>query len=118
MLMFPSARKWLLRELELSAEQSCDESAALAIGDRLTMAEVILKVERLLGEVPPGLTPVAVPFGGTTVPLRVAALMAPPKVSRQAVPGKTLVVCALVAVVGASDPLHHLTETVVGFLVH
>ncbi len=117
-LMLPSARQRLLRELELSAEQSCDEAAAVAIGDRLTMAEVILKVERLLGEVPPGLTPVAVPFGGTTIPLRIAALLAPPKVSRQTVLGKAFVVCALVAVLGASDPLHHLTETVVGLLVH
>jgi Zn-dependent protease with chaperone function len=117
-LMLPSARERLLRELELSAEQSCDETAAVAIGDRLAMAEVILKVERLLGDVPHGMAPLAVPFGGTTIPLRVAALLAPPKTDRQTFLVKSLAVCALVAVVGASDHLHHLTETVVGILVH
>jgi Zn-dependent protease with chaperone function len=116
-LMLPSARGQLLGELALAAEQSCDEMAARAIGDRLTMAEVILKVERLLS-VPGAVAPLAASFGGTAIPLRVAALVEPPRSERQRSVLPIFIVCALLAVGAVSEQLHHLAETAVGVLVH
>jgi len=116
-LMLPHTRRQLLEELALAAEQSCDEAAARAIGDRLTMAEVILKVERLVA-VPHGVGPLAVSFGGTAIPLRVAALVDPPRIERRRSALTIFIVCACLAVGASSDELHHLAETVVGVLVH
>jgi Zn-dependent protease with chaperone function len=46
LLHFPWVRTRLVEELDLSCEQSCDEAAADAVGNRLTVAEAILAVER------------------------------------------------------------------------
>jgi Zn-dependent protease with chaperone function len=116
-LMLPRARSQVLGDLALAAEQSCDETAARAIGDRLIMAEVILKVERLLS-VPRAIAPLAASFGGTAIPLRVAALVEPPRSERQRSVLTILVVCALLAVAAVSEQLHHLAETAVGVLIH
>jgi Zn-dependent protease with chaperone function len=116
-LMLPGARARLLEELELAAEQSCDEAAARAIGDRLTMAEVILRVERLISA-PRGIGAFAVSFGGTAIPLRVAALVGPPPTERRGSLATIMGVCGFLAFAAASDHLHHAVETLVGFLVH
>jgi Zn-dependent protease with chaperone function len=116
--LWPSARDRLLSAIEVSAEQSCDEAAARAIGDRLTMAEVILKVERLLHATPVGLRPLAISFGGTAVPARVAALLEPSPSGRRAVEPMALLLLVLVAVFAASSPIHHGTETLLGALFH
>jgi Zn-dependent protease with chaperone function len=116
--MLPWVRARLLAEIELAAERSCDEAAARSIGDRLTMAEVILKVERLVSAMPHPLRTVTASFGGTAVPARVAALLEPP---RPDVKGAALPVCVgavLVALFAASEPLHHVTETILGTLTH
>jgi Zn-dependent protease with chaperone function len=116
--MLPGARARLLAELEISAEQSCDDLAARAIGDRLTMAEIILKVERLLGRAPSDLLPLAASFGGTAVPLRVRALLEP---AREDAPGaipSVVLLLSLLVVFAATQPLHHATETVLGTLTH
>jgi Zn-dependent protease with chaperone function len=118
LFMWPSARKQALQALELAAEQSCDESAARAIGDRLAMAEVILKVERLLAPMPRGLVPIAISFGGTAVELRVSALLESPRTEHRSVAPIVVLACLLVALFAASDPLHHLTETLLGALTH
>jgi hypothetical protein len=91
--------------------------AARAIGDRLTMAEVILKVERLLS-VPGAVAPLAASFGGTAIPLRVAALVEPPRSERQRSVFPIFIVCVLLALGAVSEQVHHLAETAVGFLVH
>jgi hypothetical protein len=116
-LMLPRPRAQLLDELALAAEQSCDEMAARAIGDRLTMADVILKVERLLSA-PPAVAPLAASFGGNAIPLRIAALVAPPRRERHRSVLAISIVCALLAMAAASEQLHHLAETAVGALVH
>src|SRR5205814_9454341 len=46
--LMPSRRAQLLRELDLAVEQACDEDAATAVGDRLTVAEALLRCARAL----------------------------------------------------------------------
>lgn len=116
--MFPSARAHLLEALELAAEQSCDEVAASSVGDRLLVAEAILWVERLMQTTATHLTPLAVGFGGDSVPQRVSALLEAPRRA-----GNVLVLgwgfaAMLCGVLAASAPLHHLTESLLEALVH
>jgi Zn-dependent protease with chaperone function len=116
--MWPSARSRLLGALELAAEQSCDEVAAYAVGDRLQVAEAILKVERLLQVVAGRIEPLAIAFGGETVPQRVTALLEAPRragnVAALAL-GFALILCGVLAL---SSPLHHLTESLLEALTH
>src|SRR4051812_28261189 len=44
--LMPSRRAQLLRDLDLAVEQACDEDAAIAVGDRLTVAEALLRCAR------------------------------------------------------------------------
>jgi hypothetical protein len=116
--MWPPARIQLLGALELAAEQSCDEVAAANLGDRLQVAEAILRVERLLQTNSPPLAPLAVEFGGNTVPERIASLLEAPRRSGSA---KLLALGFMLlssAVLAASGPLHHLTESLLETLVH
>jgi Zn-dependent protease with chaperone function len=111
LFMWPSARRCLLLALDLAAEQSCDEAAARAMGDRLAMADVLLKVERLLQGTPPGLGALAVSFGGATVPERVTSLLAPRRADSRPVPLLGVLFGALALLFTASAPIHHATET-------
>jgi hypothetical protein len=116
--MWPSARAQLLGALELAAEQSCDEVAASRVGDRLLVAEVILRVERLMQAPASRLAPVAVGFGGDSVPQRVSALLEAPKRTGNVLVlglGFAVMLCGVLA---ASEPLHHLTESLLEALVH
>jgi hypothetical protein len=107
-----------LSALELAAERSCDEVAAARLGDRLQVADAILKVERLLQAAGACVTPLSATFGGDTVPQRVSALLVAPKRSGNGV----LLVAAFAsiscAVLAASGPLHHFTESLLEALVH
>jgi len=114
--LWPAAREQVLRAVELAAEQSCDEAAASLIGDRLVMAEVILKVERLLGPVPQRLAPLAVSFGGTAVELRVSALLESRRRETASISPVFVLVLLVLALLAVSEPLHHLTETLLGAL--
>ncbi|MEO8179758.1 MAG: hypothetical protein ABI895_13065 [Deltaproteobacteria bacterium] len=116
--MWPSARAHVLGALELAAEQSCDEIAASNVGDRLQVAEAILKVERLLQMTAPTLSPLAATFGGDTVPQRVSALLEAPKRSGNVVLLGSLFALMLCGVLATSGPLHHLTESLLEALVH
>jgi hypothetical protein len=118
LFMLPGVRARLLEEIELAAERSCDEAAAQSIGDRLTMAEVILKVERLVSAIPPPLRAVTASFGGTAVPARVAALLEPARRDAKGAALPVCVVAVVVALLAANEPLHHVTETILGTLTH
>lgn len=117
LFMWQSARSRLLFELDVAAEQSCDEAAALATGDRLQVAATILKAERLLQE-PAALQPMAVSFGSTGVERRVTALLSDTQ-PRASTAGAVLALLVGVAsLFAASSPLHHVTETLLGALIH
>jgi Zn-dependent protease with chaperone function len=117
LFMLPRARRSLLQALDLAAEQSSDEASASALGDRLAMAETILKVERLLHTAPVRVSAFAVSFGGTSVPARVAALLDEPLDKRPRSPA-VVATLAGIALLVAGPELHHATETLLGFIAH
>lgn len=115
----PRVGSWLVRELEIAAEQACDEEAAAAVADRVSVAAAILTMERTLQHAAaPQLDPVAVAFGARAVERRVEALLTEPT------PPQSLRVVAfslgvvLVGVLVFADQLHHLTESLLSFIAH
>jgi Zn-dependent protease with chaperone function len=112
-----SVRTRLLDALELAAEQSCDEIAAESLG-RVHVAEAILGVERMMSARSSELRMVAAFFGGHAVQQRIAALLDEPRPERRAAVPALALVMALGLVLAASEPLHHLTESLLGALVH
>lgn len=117
-LLRSGPRRRLLAALELAAERSCDEHAALRCGDRLRTASAILTVERALQPVPAAVVGVAASIGGDTVPLRVEALLEEPITRGHRSSPFGLVAIAIALVLAASEPLHHLTESLLGALIH
>lgn len=118
-LHVPAVRRRLLAEIEVAAERLCDEAAANRVGDRLTVAEAIVQVERLLAGTShhAEFAPVVAAFGQRAVERRVAALLDPP-----AVQGSLRLPIAIASTAGvglllACDPVHHVTETLLAFVI-
>jgi beta-lactamase regulating signal transducer with metallopeptidase domain len=112
-------RQKLLEDLSLAVEQSCDEEAAKEVGDRLLVADTIVQVERLLNKQFPSMPALLPSFMGSHVVVRVESLLASP---REQVPVHQIMshVCvglAVVALMLAAEPLHQLTEAVLGLLI-
>ena len=105
---FPFVRRQLLRVIEVTTEQICDEAAARKVGDPLIVAEAILAVERASG--PSGMPRGVLCFGAHCVEKRVVGLLrkdwARPNWSMIAVVG------AIVLGLGIMNlhSLHHLIE--------
>jgi beta-lactamase regulating signal transducer with metallopeptidase domain len=114
--MLPSRRRELLAELALAAEQSSDERAASVVGDRLAMAEVILKVERLVQDAPARFGVLAASFSGIGVIERVTALLEPPRERRRRWLAPLLLTSAVVVLLLEGASFHHLLETLIGAL--
>lgn len=115
--MLRSARARLLEALELAAEQSCDELAAASLG-RVRVVEAILEVERMMCVTPASLRPVSASFGGHAVAQRVTALLDEPRHEGRTAAVAVWLAIAIVVVLAASEPLHHLTETLLTALAH
>lgn len=118
-LHLPSTAQWLVREVELAAEQACDEAAVAALGDRLTVAAAILSVERMTQRaLSTAFAPAVVAFGASAVERRVEALLDEPLPTQglRAVLG-SIALAALCALF-ASDELHHLTESLLAVFTH
>ncbi len=113
--MLPTRRARLLERLDLAAEQSADEIAASAIGDRLAMAAVILKIERLLQATGEG-RGLAASFGGSGVAERVAALLEPPREGRRLYVAPVLLLGAVIALFFEHGSFHHSVETLLGLI--
>jgi Zn-dependent protease with chaperone function len=109
----------LVRELEIAAEQACDEEAAAAVTDRVAVAAAILTVERAAQHAAASqLDPVAVAFGARAVERRVEALLTEPTPPRSLRALAVSLGVALVGVLVLADELHHLTESLLSVIAH
>lgn len=118
-LHVPGVGTWLLREIEIAAEQACDEETGALIGDRIRVAEAILVVERLAQSAPAGTVPAgAVGFGDCAVIRRVESLLEEPKAPRSLRPLGIALSLAIVAVLLGSTTLHHTTESLISVIAH
>lgn len=115
-LHLPSVRERLLDAVDLACEQACDEAAAEAVGDRFTVAEAILAVERAFEAGESRLPASALGFGAGVLETRVRGILdadwhTPNWVSLSfigALAAGTLVACY--------DVLHHTAETLLSLL--
>jgi len=112
----PTVSEELLVELQLASEQACDEAAARDIGDRLTVAETLVRVERLVGRCQHGAIGAAVAFSGATTSERVKALLDAPIGGPTRLSGRAYVVAATAAAVALTHPMQHIAESVAGLL--
>lgn len=113
----PGTRRALLGDLELACEQACDEEAGHALGDRTRVAEALLAMERVRQSMP-GFGSVALAFGAHGVPARVESLVSDsPGISWDPRITVGLLAGACVAAAVAADPLHHLTETLIHYVL-
>ena len=118
-LHLPGVSAWLRKELDVAAEQSCDEEAAVASGDRVHVAATILKVERATRAFNAGaLAPVAMAFGATAVERRVESLLGSPAPARSLRLPLLLLAGMGMAAFLFSDELHHLSELILSLIAH
>lgn len=106
-----ATRRDLLAAWTLASEQRCDEAAARVVGDRLRVAETILRAERLLDArgVPPLCNPA---FGGGDTARRVRSLLEPARSgSDEASPWWSVAAAAaLGGALACARLVHHVTE--------
>jgi len=118
-LHVPGVGSWLLREIEIAAEQACDEETGAHIGDRVRVAEAILVVERLAQSAPAGAVPAGVVgFGDCAVVRRVESLLEEPTAPRSLRLVGIALSLASVAVLLGSSTLHHTTESLISVIAH
>jgi hypothetical protein len=111
----PKARRALLADLELAAEQACDDEAAEELGDRLRVAQAILAMERLLTGLTSPHRAVTTAFDNAPAVERVELLLDERKPSS---PIRFDILCVLftaIALLSASS-LHHTAESLLGLL--
>lgn len=118
-LHVPGVGSWLVREIEIAAEQACDEETGARVGDRTAVAEVILAVERLargnsFGAAPAG----AVGFGDCAVARRVESLLEEPKPPKALWPLGAILSLSILAALLASTSVHHTTESLISVIAH
>ena len=108
-LHLPHIRERLNTELDLACEQACDEIAAESVGDRLTVAESLLAVERASDENPaPAL---ALGFRAGELERRVKSMLENPwrRPSRRRLAFATAI--AVGTLVTSYDVFHHAVES-------
>ncbi|MFW5968455.1 MAG: M56 family metallopeptidase [Persicimonas sp.] len=112
---FESVREPLIERLDIACEQACDQSAAEAIGDRLTVAETILAVERARGDEPS--RPSALEFGGAPLQARVTAMVDDQWRAPLWWIGGAIIAGAAAGFGRYYDLLHHTVETMLAAIV-
>lgn len=118
-LHVPWLRRQLLEDLSLAAEQACDEETAQQTGDRLLVADTIVQVERLFHKQSSSTFALLPSFMGSQVIARVEALLASPqkRAPAQRMMSYTCMGLVVTALMLAAEPLHQLTEEVLGLLI-
>lgn len=114
---FPGTRSALMSDLGLACEQACDEEAGLALGNRARVAEALVAMERVRQSMTE-FGPAALAFGAHGVTARVESLLresAGSRTSRRM--NFSLMAAVLTLAIVAADPLHHLTETLIHFIL-
>ncbi len=118
-LHLPSAARWLVRELEVAAEQACDEAAGRVVGDRLAVASAILAVERAVQDASAQqFAEVAVAFGQRAIERRVESLLSEPGSVRSLRTPLAWFGAAAIGVLATTTELHHLTESLLSFITY
>jgi Zn-dependent protease with chaperone function len=113
----PAIRRGIVAELMLACEQACDETAALAVGDRVLVAETIVAAERAAASAVPAPVP-ALAFGGGEVVHRVESLLAEPRGGGESRRVLWAVLTVGAALAALAPEVHHLTETFLELLPH
>ncbi len=118
-LHLPHVGRWLVSELDVAAEQVCDEEAATA-SDRVTVAAAILTVERAVWRSTAALPfgSVVVAFGAHAVERRVEALLAEPPAPTSLWKLSSGLGVALAAVLVNAAELHHAAEFLLSAVAH
>jgi beta-lactamase regulating signal transducer with metallopeptidase domain len=113
-LQIPWVARALLAELDLACEQACDARAAAAVGDRFTVAEAILAVERASRdwESPAA----ALGFADDVIEARVKGLLEPSWTSPHWSIFAAIATATLCSAVVTYDNLHHAAETLLSYL--
>jgi Zn-dependent protease with chaperone function len=115
----PGAKSWLVRELEVSAEEACDDEAALLVRDRVTVASTILTVERALREpFARELHAVTVAFGSTAIERRVEALLHERPDAYPLSPLYLALGVGLASALVFAGEVHHVTESLLSLVAH
>ncbi len=117
LLHLPATRRSLLADLELAAEQACDEAAGRSLGDRVRVARALLAIERLLQGSPLRFGPAGVSFGGSSVAGRVESLLGDAvEPSPYTNTHRGLIAAGLFLLLALAAPLHHLIESLLGLI--
>jgi hypothetical protein len=118
-LHLPSLREPLLADLSLATERTCDERAALTSGDRLRVAEAILKAARFTGTHRTRWDALLLTATGSNVQARVEALMQPAPLPRARLRFLAASGAGLLTVLGGAyaDQLHHAVESAMHILI-
>ena len=115
----PATHRFIREQFGLAIEQACDEIAAKQSGDRLQVAETILKLARLVGVSPPVAQFVGPSFTGSDATRRVEGLLKPPLPLPPWLAVGPHVFTGFLMAVGliTSDWWHHSAETFIGFFL-
>jgi len=113
--LHPSVRRALLDDLELAAEQACDEEASVRVGDRLLVAQAIVTAERVIGGRGASRCAATTAFDDAPAVLRVEVLLRP-RIETRPVRRGLIAVALTLAALASAAPLHHTAETLLGHL--
>ena len=115
----PATARWLNSELEVAAEQACDEVAAIRTGDRLAVAETILTVERAIRVAQPHhLGAVVVGFAPQATARRVEALLNDKIESGSLQPLAIGLGIFMLVALATSPELHHNFESILATIAY
>lgn len=109
---FPGLGRRAARRWAAAAELACDQAAAATVGSRITVAEALVRFQRLVNG---AVAQPGIPFGGDAhLEARVRAVLDPPVAGSPRAAAWPWLVAALV--VFQAEQIHDLVETMLGAL--